>query len=440
MHYRSDPSDESFRHSETVFELVAMRLESEESGRFDSQKVRRWAHRLSRLVQFESVFESEHAVTDFVAGEIGRLGVACFDVPFDPAILSGLPGAQPPISSVPGRRNLVARIPGSGQASSLVINCHLDVVPSGPPEAWRYPPFSGHVDWQENTVHGRGAMDDKAGAAIALAVLEELATGPPPPGDVIVHFVLEDETTGNGSLLCLNAGYGGDEAIILDGTRGDRGIDRHAGNLRFAVEFSGRPASVSVSHMGTNAIERLAELLQEMSGHVFARNASLPPPWTDFPSPNQFITQTFRGEGAPLTVPDHAVAECYVTFCPPESLAGMRAALEAVAQDYAARTSTESARLVWDGYFATEPVAPPRGAVPQMIREIVDRSRWSPVTFGPSTGTSDMRHFADRGIPCVLFGPGRGFHPHRADEHYYLEDLPKMVGLLLDVIARLGAR
>jgi acetylornithine deacetylase/succinyl-diaminopimelate desuccinylase-like protein len=61
---------------------------------------------------------------------------------------------------------------------------------------------------------------------------------------------------------------------------------------------------------------------------------------------------------------------------------------------------------------------------------------WPRMEFVPSTGTSDMRHFAARGIPCVLFGPGRGFNPHRANEHYYLDDLPKMTTLLLGMIER----
>jgi acetylornithine deacetylase/succinyl-diaminopimelate desuccinylase-like protein len=56
------------------------------------------------------------------------------------------------------------------------------------------------------------------------------------------------------------------------------------------------------------------------------------------------------------------------------------------------------------------------------------------VRIGPSTGTSDMRHFARRGIPCLLYGPGRGFNPHRADEHFLLDDLPLMMQVYLDMV------
>ena len=45
-----------------------------------------------------------------------------------------------------------------------------------------------------------------------------------------------------------------------------------------------------------------------------------------------------------------------------------------------------------------------------------------------------MRHFAKRNIPCLLYGPGRGFNPHRADEHFFLDDLPFMMKLYLDMV------
>jgi acetylornithine deacetylase/succinyl-diaminopimelate desuccinylase-like protein len=51
----------------------------------------------------------------------------------------------------------------------------------------------------------------------------------------------------------------------------------------------------------------------------------------------------------------------------------------------------------------------------------------APIDVGPSTGTSDMRHFSLAGIPCMLYGPGNGYNPHRPDEHYYLDDLPRII-------------
>jgi len=53
---------------------------------------------------------------------------------------------------------------------------------------------------------------------------------------------------------------------------------------------------------------------------------------------------------------------------------------------------------------------------------------------GPSTGTSDLRHFVRAGIPGLLFGPGNGHNPHRSDEHYAVNDLVTMIAIYLDVV------
>jgi acetylornithine deacetylase len=401
--------------------------------RFICSRQESWVCLLQELLRRPSVFEHEIEAVDFVHSRLASLGIDTVSVPFDLAVLTRLPAAQKPFSAVQGRRNLVARLPGRGGGRSLVLNCHLDVVPAANEQEWSHPPFAGQVT--DGRIYGRGAYDDKAGAAICLALLESLpACGGERRGDLIVHFVLEDECTGNGSLLCLEAGHGGDAAIIVDGTRFDRGICQHAGNCQVSISVKGRPASVSVSQIGINAAEMLASLLLDMRQAIFARNASNEAPWTRFPSPNQFVVQSLQARGAPLTVPAAATAQAYMTFTPPAGLADIRALLEAVAEEFARNNGLpEAPTLDWSG-FAAEPVASPAKEITAAINAAARRQGMAKIDFGPSTGTSDMRHFVDRGISCVLYGPGMGFNPHRADEHYHLDSLPKMVRLLLDVI------
>lgn len=394
-----------------------------------------WVRLFQELVRRRSVFEDEKELVDFVDARLRSLGVETVSAPFDPTVLARLPSAQKPFSAVQGRRNLVARLPGRGGGRSLVLNCHLDIVPAGDEKTWTHPPFAGHVE--NGLIYGRGAYDDKAGVAICLAVLESLAaSGAERQGDVVVHFVLEDESTGNGSLLCLEAGHGGDAAIILDGTRFDKGISQHAGNCVVSVTVKGRPASVSVSHVGINAAEMLASLLLEMRQAIFARNAANEAPWTRFPSPNQFVIQSLQAQGEPLTVPVEAKAQAYMTFTPPLRLADIRQMLGELAEEFARKNQLpELPILDWSG-FAAEPVASSAEAIIAAINSAARDQGMDEIDFGPSTGTSDLRHFVDRGIPCVLYGPGMGFNPHRADEHYHLDGLPKMVKLLLRVIGQ----
>jgi len=243
------------------------------AAEFIARNLGRWQALLQELIRIPSHFGSEHAIVDRVARHIRELGVRVERVPHDPQRLRLLPDAQPPLCDTPGRCSLVARIPGAGQGRSLAINTHLDVVPEGDTAQWQYPPYAGHIDAERGIIYGRGAMDDKAGVVVALALLETLARGiVRPAGDVVFHFVLEDETTGNGTLLCLDAGHGADAALILDGTRKEKAVNEHAGNMEFEVRLSGRPASVVVSHVGVNAAELMARLLIRLREAFFALN------------------------------------------------------------------------------------------------------------------------------------------------------------------------
>jgi acetylornithine deacetylase len=391
---------------------------------------------LTELIRIPSTYEHEQDILAFVETQLSQLGLSYSTVPYDPEKLRSLPSALPPFSTAKGRRCLVAKYPGRGQGRSLVLSCHLDVVPAGPAEAWTHPPFSGHID-QSNVIYGRGAMDDKAGVAIALLVLQHLAiNGSPLAGDVIVHFVIEDEITGNGTLMCLEAGHDGDAAIILDGTRGETAINKHAGNLQFSVRVAGRPASVSVSHVGLNAAELLFELLLRLRREIFALNEGRPAPWTQFPSPNQFSTQSVNSVGRALTVPDLAEAMCYMTFTPPSTLQGIREHVERTTQNFAAERGVPEITVQWDGLFFAESVDAKDTRLENTMQAVAQSMGRPPLGFVPSTGTSDMRHFVARGIPCVLFGPGRGFNPHRADERYHLDDLDWMTQMILGIIQR----
>jgi acetylornithine deacetylase len=380
-----------------------------------------WLSLFQDIVQCPSPFEGESEILDLLESELRRMKVDYTAVEFDPVKLRGMPDAQPPFSKVGGRRNLIARVRGSGGGRSLALNCHLDVVPLGNEHEWTR--SQGEV--VDNVIYGRGAYDDKAGVIICIEVLRSLLDARL-GGDVIVQFVLEDETTGNGSLLCLESDEVLDAAIIVDGTRGDSGINEHAGNIKFGVAFPGSPASVSVSHMGINAAEMLAGLILEMKSAVGTLNLTNCEPWTRYPSPNQLSTVGLSCLETTLTVPAMASATCYATFTPPHNVATFIALIEAIGANFATKQSLARGPIFdWTG-FKAEPVKSDSSE----LEVALQKAAGTLIDFGPSTGTSDLRHFVSRKIPCVLFGPGIGRNPHRADECYHLDSLPKMVGIL----------
>ncbi|MGW2187839.1 M20/M25/M40 family metallo-hydrolase [Streptomyces sp. NPDC001719] len=91
----------------------------------------------------------------------------------------------------PARPNLIARLPGRGEAPPLLLHAHVDVVPTEN-QRWTRPPFGGEL--VDGEVWGRGAVDMKGQLAMMLdAVLRLRATGTPPAGDVILAVVCDEE-------------------------------------------------------------------------------------------------------------------------------------------------------------------------------------------------------------------------------------------------------
>ncbi len=94
----------------------------------------------------------------------------------------------------PDRPNLVAKLPGIGDAPGLLLFGHVDVVTTAH-QQWSVPPFDGRL--QDGCIWGRGALDMKAGVAMmAHALLRLAADKVKPKGDILFAAVSDEEAGG----------------------------------------------------------------------------------------------------------------------------------------------------------------------------------------------------------------------------------------------------
>ena len=365
-----------------------------------------------------------------VCNYVSGLGLAPELVPMDAAALRRHPACVEPVSVVSGRNNVVIRLPGRGKGRSLIFNCHLDIQPEGDAANGpirRSPAISTPRPIRSSAVARWTTRPASPSASVSCGVIVERVLQF--DGDLVFQFVLEDEITGNGSLACLEAGHVADAAVIVDGTRPDRANDQHAGNMEFHVSLKGRPASVSVSHLGVNAAELLLRSLLHLREAFYRLNSTRAAPWTQFPSPYQFVVHGMQADAPRFSVPVDASARCFVTFAPPTTIADVRTFLEAESSRHAKSADYPHAPVfAWNG-FAAEPVAcahSRRRAATRSCSDAAKRNGIPDVLIGPSTGTSDLRHFISRGIPCLLYGPGprlqspprgRAFSARRSSPH-----------------------
>jgi len=93
------------------------------------------------------------------------------------------------------RPSLLARLRGRGVAPPLLLQGHVDVVTTDG-QSWRHDPFAGELI--EGEIWGRGALDMKGGVAMMLAAVLRLAeSAEPPPGDVLLCVLADEENLGS---------------------------------------------------------------------------------------------------------------------------------------------------------------------------------------------------------------------------------------------------
>ena len=76
--------------------------------------------------------------------------------------------------ATPERKNVVARLHGTGEKPPLLLAAHLDVVPAEPDEL-AHPPFGGEI--HDGYLWGRGAIDMKHMAAMSALVRRSAQAG-----------------------------------------------------------------------------------------------------------------------------------------------------------------------------------------------------------------------------------------------------------------------
>ena len=116
------------------------------------------------------------------------------------------------------RANAVGVLKGAGGGKSLIFNGHIDTVPTGRPEDWRWSdPFSGNVDGGK--IYGRGSCDMKGPVVSqAMAALALQRLGIRLKGDLILESVVGEEVMDHeaGVTATVRRGYRADAAVVSE--------------------------------------------------------------------------------------------------------------------------------------------------------------------------------------------------------------------------------
>jgi acetylornithine deacetylase len=217
---------------------------------------------LSESISFASVSGEEGECARWFTERLSGLGLDLDVWEPDAVELACHPAFVERWPDYAGRPNIVATRRGLGGGRRLILNGHTDVVPVDDLDQWTHDPWQPTVEGDR--IYGRGAVDMKGGCIVALACLEilrELELGL--AGDVAVHFVVDEEATGNGTLAAVLRGhYGPDSAcIFLEPTGSGALVAASRGAQYFRITVPGYEIATEYQATFPNAITEAARLV-----------------------------------------------------------------------------------------------------------------------------------------------------------------------------------
>ena len=350
---------------------------------------------------------------------------------------AGFPGTEAPRSEGYGVVGVTA---GEGPPA-LVLQGHVDVVPTGDPARWEgAAPFEPRLTG--DTLHGRGACDMKAGLVANLAVVRALRrAGVRLVRPLAVHCVVSEEDGGLGAFATLARGHTGDAAVITEPTSG-RVVTANAGALTFRVEIAGRAAHGATRREGVSAVEVFWPVFAAIRELEAARNARPPAVFGDNPLPYPIEVGTVRAGDWPSSVPDLLVAEGRMGVRLDEDPADARAAFEE-----AVRTAghpwlrAHPPVVTWPGgQFESGRLAAGHPLLGEITRAVADATGGTPAAGAAPYG-SDLRLYTAGGIPSLHYGPGDVRFAHAPRERVDLREMRDAIrALALLAVRRCGVR
>ena len=348
-----------------------------------------------------------------------------------------------------GRDNACGRIKGHGGGRSLLLNGHVDVVPSNREALWRTPPFSGQIT--EEAVLGRGATDMKGGTvALGYAALALAEAGVRLQGDLVLQAVVGEETGDHecGTTAAFDAGYGADAAIVCEASNlGDGNpklVPAVSGLLWFSISLVGKTAhsgmrgltihpTLDGEALGVNTVDKfwiVYHALRQLEDSWALRDRH--PLFT--PGYFSILPGVVRANPVGVEVPFFLADQLIVEYCiyhhPDRSNEEVIEEVERTVRQACQNDAWLSEHPpVFDWKLKWGPYSTP--ANHDLIPAVVDAHSDVVGGFNQDAapqrqgfyGVCDLTWLNRRGMDGVVYGPGSGRTAHAEDEYVLIDQL-----------------
>lgn len=309
---------------------------------------------------------------------------------------------------------------------------HTDVVPTGPEEHWRSPPFEPTE--RDGLLYGRGAADMKGSVAAMVVALERFVTARPAhPGTVGLLLTSDEE----GAAL-----HGVREVVEHFGRTGQR-IDAcvvgepsasaklgdlirvgRRGSLSGTLTVRGVQGHVAYPEKAKNPIHAFAPALAALAAERWDEGNA------DFPPTSFQVSNINAGTGANNVIPGELVALVNFRYSTASTAEGLRERTAAILRAHGVDFAIDW-HLSGHPFLAT-PGGRLREAVVDVCRELcgIDPEQ------STGGGTSDGRFIAPMGAEVIELGPVNATI-HKVDECVSIADLERLPDLYEAICERM---
>ena len=313
----------------------------------------------------------------------------------------------------------------------LVFAGHTDVVPTGPQEQWRSPPFEPTL--VDGVLYGRGSADMKGSlAAMVVACEEFVARHPDHPGRLGFLITADEEGVAvDGTVKVMEylqqhnkpidwclVGEPSSSARLGDVIKNGR-----RGSLGAVLTVRGVQGHIAYPQLADNPIHRAMPALQALTAE----------PWDEgnefFPPTSLQISNINGGTGATNVIPGSLQVQFNFRFSTEVTDSILRQRTEAILDahglDY---------ELQWS--LSGQPFLTASGELVAAAVSSIEAHTGQAPELSTAGGTSDGRFIAPTGAQVVELGPINE-SIHKVDENVLAADLPRLAVIYRGIIERL---
>ena len=305
-----------------------------------------------------------------------------------------------------------------GTAKPLFVFAgHTDVVPTGPEENWRFPPFTPTID--NGKLYGRGAADMKGSVAAMVTACERFFNNHPDINGSVGFLITSDE-----------------EGPAIDGTvkviehlqqqktkidwclvgepsstkqMGDVVKNGRRGSLGAELKVKGKQGHVAYPHLAINPIHSFAAAMKELTSKQWDNgNAHFPP--TTFQ-----ISNINSGTGASNVIPADVDVLFNFRFSTETTAEKLQQQVEAILNKHDFEYD-----IKWT--LSGNPFLTAEGKLLDAASHAIKKVVGIQTELSTAGGTSDGRFIAPTGAQVLELGPLNATI-HQVDEHVEVKEL-----------------